>query len=1208
MSKHRSSWLADLPLTGKLTLAFGLLFICYLATAVLMLRTFDQDSRLRRNEQQQVQIIQLLENSSQEMRMQQMAIRDYLIQRSPETRERLELHRRLRDEGLAQARELAADERVTEIDSTLRAAHAWDAGIVQLMQDEAMAGNEAMRTQVGRTYLDRNKVHADAVLDELDALYEREVSRFLDARNRMDGRIHSVRWFTLGMLLLTLLLILAGLWMVSRLVAAPIRRLSDQMSDLAEGQLDIRVRDIGRKDEVGGIAGALEVFRLNAIRSHDNSWVKRSTGEVLAALQSTDSPIAFGETLVTEIAPRLKAPLGVFFQWNPDSQRLELAGSYGFQHRKHLGLEYALGEGLTGQSARERKRIMLENVPDDYFGIHSATGESRPRHVLAQPLLLRGRLLGVLEFATFEQFTPTQESFLEDVIPAAALGLDNIRGVERTQQLLSQTQSQAEEIQRAYDSLRAQEEELRAANDELQGKTVELEEHAQRLAASEEELRVQAEELQASNEELRQKTDTLNQQKDVLQALQRETELKAQELARASQYKTDFLANMSHELRTPLNSLLILSRELADNESGHLDEDEVEAAQVIHDSGSNLLRLINDILDLSKIEAGKMDVTLATVEIASFTHEIQRHFRHMALDKQLDFSVEVGDGVPATLVTDRPKLQQILNNLLGNAFKFTHQGRVDVRIGVAPERILKRIGAHADARHLEIAVTDTGIGIPEDRMEGIFEAFEQVDASSSRQYGGSGLGLAIALRLAGLLGGHLLVDSHVDAGSTFTLTLPLDVTARDSTQRTYPDIPPPLLQSLPATTSALVPPPAQVVPSGWIPDDRHTVAPGEKVILTIEDDIAFARILVDIIRRKGLRALAAPDGESGLELARRFRPTGILLDVMLPGMDGWSVMQYLKHDTATAAIPVHFISAVDEAERGQAMGAIGYLTKPVDRKSLQAAFDRLLEVAGKIIRKLLVVDQDPESREALIQLLKNDNLEIDQAASGDEALERLASQRYDCLVLDLDLGEMSGGHFLEKASAIQPLPPVVIYSGRELEREESLRLRQYTDSIVIKGERSSERLLDEVSLFLHSLGNRAGAAPETGHGDELAGRTVLLVDDDMRNLFALSKALRARGLNVLMAQDGLKALQQLEENPQTGLVVMDIMMPGMDGYETTGEIRKREEWKKLPIIAVTAKAMQGDRDKCLEAGANDYLAKPVDLDKLTSMMRVWMQA
>lgn len=1207
MPRLHANWLANIPLTVKLTLAFGAIFLCFLTTAVFIFSTFEKDAVLRDQERQQIQMIGLVEDAGKHMRMQQLAIRDYLIRQDQADLDNLDQMRREREEDLVEAKGLAGVDRAADYDDVIVVARSWDRGIERFLAEHARALGEAEKTRMGRRYLDENRNHAEEVQARLDKLYEREVQRYIQSREQMRLTIDTARWFILSMLVITALLILLILWLISRQVASPIRRLAVQISELANGKHDIDVSDLRREDEVGAIANALEVFRVNAVRASKDNWVKLSSGEVLSALQAADSPGTFCEALINQISSKIGAPLGVCFLWDETRNLLVLAGSSGFRHRKHLGLEYALGEGLTGQSAKERKRIVLENVPDDYFGIHSATGESRPRHVVAQPLVLRDRLLGVLEFATFEHFTPVQEAFLDEVMPAAALGLDNIHGVERTQHLLQQTQAQAGELQRTYESLRVQEEELRAANEELQGKTVELEEHSQRLSASEEELRVQAEELQASNEELRQKSDTLNQQKEVLQSLQRETELKAQELARASQYKTDFLANMSHELRTPLNSLLILSRELADNETGHLDAGEVEAAQVIHDSGSNLLRLINDILDLSKIEAGKMDVLIAPVEVASITHELQRHFRHMAVDKHLEFAIEVLDGVPEMVSTDRPKLQQILNNLLGNAFKFTHSGRVDVRIAMADGPMLARIGASAQARYLTISVADTGIGIHEDRLASIFEAFEQVDSSSSRHYGGSGLGLAIALRLATLLYGHLVVDSKVEEGSTFTLLLPLDieVTSASAPQiGVLPEAGPGGAQSLPSAVMA----PSESALIGWIPDDRHTIAPGDKVILTIEDDIAFARILVDMIRKKGLRALAASDGESGLELARRYRPAGILLDVMLPGMDGWSVMNHLKRDPVTASTPVHFISAVDEADKGRALGAIGYLTKPVDRQSLQRAFDHLLDVAGKIVRKLLVVDDDPAARVALIHLLQNDKVEIHEASTGEEAIELVGTQHYDCIVLDLNLGGISGSDFLERASAMGVMPPVVIYSGRELAQEESLRLRQYTDSIVIKGDRSPERLLDEVSLFLHSLGSRAGPVVESGNGTDLAGRSVLLVDDDMRNLFALSKALRSRGLNVLMAQDGFKALQQLEENPEVALVVMDIMMPGMDGYETIGEIRKRPHWSKLPIIAVTAKAMQGDRDKCLEAGANDYLAKPVDLDKLMSMMRVWLLA
>ncbi|PZU26391.1 MAG: histidine kinase [Stenotrophomonas sp.] len=1199
MTQKKSSWINNVPLLSKMLAAFGLVFLCFLATSVVSYRTSGRDDDARRHESVQIEVIRQVEDAIQAVRLQQIAVRNYLLGDGERHMDVMAKQRERRDAALTAAVTAAGTDPVAEQLRRMQAqARNWDNELMAVLRPAAGAEPLSQTQQLDAL---SNGGQGNALADALDGIYDAEMTQLLSDRGQMSSWIARAHTISLVLLVLGFIIILLALWMISRLVVNPINRLTDKMTRLSNGDLDVEIAGLHRGDEIGEIARALEVFRRNSLESRDANWVKLSVGEVGAELQTAQTPADYAQALVSQIAPRIDAPIGVFFAWNEEEKQLHLQGSYGFQRRKHLGLQYGLGDGLIGQAALERKRISVQQVPDDFFGVHSALGEAQPRHLVAVPLLLKDRLLGVFEFGTFGHFNATQEAFIDSVLPTVALGLDNICRAEETQLLLDHTRAQAEELQVSQLALQAQEEELRATNEELQGKTVELEEQAQRLSASEEELRVQAEELQASNEELRQKTEVLNEQKDVLQVLQRETEFKAQELARASQYKTDFLANMSHELRTPLNSLLILSKELAENESGHLDVEEVEAAAVIHDSGSNLLRLINDILDLSKIEAGKMDVHREEVKIDAITREVTRHFRHMAMENRLEFAIDVAPSMPDALVTDRSKLQQVLNNLLGNAFKFTREGSVTLHMAMADSAMLTRIGAAADDQHVALTVRDTGIGIPEERLDSIFEAFEQVDSSTSRHYGGSGLGLAIARRLAQLLGGQLVVDSEQGKGSSFSLVLPLLSAGLSSavavTQASIEQRPAPTPGPARAATAQLI---------DWIPDDRHAIAAGETVILTVEDDPAFARILVDLIRRKGHRALAAADGESGLELARRYRPTGILLDVMLPGMDGWSVLQHLKHDPVTAAIPVHFISAVDEAARGVALGAVGYLTKPVDRKALVAAFDHLLDVAGKIVRKLLLVDDDPDSRLALTRLLQADNVEIDQVASGEEALERIATHSYDCIVLDLNLGGISGIEFLEKAATLVAVPPVVIYSGQDLSREDSLKLRQYTDSIVIKGQRSPERLLDEVSLFLHSIGSR-GANATPADDNNLGGRQVLLVDDDMRNLFALSKSLRARGVNVSMAQDGYKALQQLEENPSIELVLMDIMMPGMDGYETTREIRKLPQWSNLPIIAVTAKAMHGDRDKCLDAGANDYLTKPVDLDKLLSMMRVWLQ-
>ena len=569
-------------------------------------------------------------------------------------------------------------------------------------------------------------------------------------------------------------------------------------------------------------------------------------------------------------------------------------------------------------------------------------------------------------------------------------------------------------------------------------------------------------------------------------------------------------------------------------------------------------------------------------------------------------------GLTPTLRTDGAKLEQIANNLISNAFKFTHQGSVTVRIE-RPSAAIALPSSLQGKDTIAIAVSDTGIGIPAEKMQKIFQAFEQVDASTSRQYGGTGLGLTISKRIAELLGGDIVLHSDAGLGSTFTILLPLigpaeQVASASTTQTSTATVPPRV-----TVTSALLP--------ETIEDDRDSIVPNDTVILIIEDDPVFARILADMVRRKGYRVLAAADGESGLQLATHYQPTGILLDVMLPGMDGWTVIERLKETAATRHVPVHFISAVDEANRGRELGAVGFLTKPVSREAIGEAFDRLLHFAEGHMRHLLIVDDDADSRAAMRTLLRNEDVTIDEVGSAEEAQERMKGTSYDCIVLDLGLPGMSGIEFLEQLSAVGRIPPVVVYSGRELSREESLKLRQYTDSIVIKGVRSPERLLDEVSLFLHSIqdGRTRRVATDTASASTLSAamppppdasalhdRNVLLVDDDMRNLFALSKVLRGWGMHVTMAQDGQKALSALADGHGIELVLMDVMMPVMDGYDTIRAIRAQPKLATLPIIALTAKAMRGDREKCLEAGANDYLSKPIDIDKLSSMMRVWL--
>jgi CheY-like chemotaxis protein len=1206
----RYSWLAHQPIQHKIQLAIGSLLLLFVICGAVTLTALSRQEESARWTRHTLTVLRDLDDVAQKLLHGRASLRGYLLAPSPQELANFEQANAALASDIETLRKLTTDNPLQQarLDRLQTMAAQWHKDVRREGIDaiDAVRQDDAKEAALERTRIQQNYLnHSTLRIDDLLAIVKQmqdDEETLLDAREAVQRRdVMLVRAVTWGAMLISLLF---GYWVIvltSRLITRPIRRIASLMTQLAAHDHSIEIRQAGRRDEIGEIARALQVFKQMAIETSEQAWVKGNATDIAGELQKVADQRAFGDRLTGTLAPLLGAGAAVFHAYDEERRSLELQGSYGYGEHGQPSPRHALGEGLVGQCALERKPITLENVPAGYVRIRSGTGEAPPSHISVLPLLSRDKLVGVLELASFRPLTYAQENLLDELLPIAALSLENLGRALHTQELLQRTREQADELRASEEALRAQQHELQASNDELSRKTRELQEQSQRLLASEEELRVQTEELQASNEELRQKTETLNEQKRMLEALQRETEEKAQELARASQYKSEFLANMSHELRTPLNSLLILSRSLAENREHNLNEEQVESARIIHDSGSNLLRLINDILDLSKVEAGKMELVSGELPLADLARSLKRTFAHVAQEKGLEFRVDIEPGLPDSILTDAAKLEQVANNLVGNAFKFTHQGGVTVRIARPPAGVALPVRLRGRAA-VALTVRDTGIGIPRAKRERVFNAFEQVDASTSRQYGGTGLGLAISRRLAELLGGDIALESEEGRGSAFTVLLPERLDVADSMATA--SAPAASAEARPATSSALLP--------DTIEDDRHALAAGETSILIVEDDPVFARILADMVRRKGYRVLAAADGESGLQLAQRFRPTGILLDVMLPGMDGWTVIARLKESAATRHIPVHFISAVDEAGRGRDLGAVGFLTKPVSRESINDAFDRLLHFAEGQARRLLIVDDDADSRAALRTLLRGDDVTIDEAGSAEEALQRVDEATYDCIVLDLGLPGMSGTEFLERLAGTGRTPPVVIYSGRELSREESLKLRQYTDSIVIKGARSPERLMDEVSLFLHSIRDDArrpsppAAADAAGDAGELAGRKVLLVDDDMRNLFALSKVLRGWGMQVSMAQDGQKALKALAEHDGIELVLMDIMMPVMDGYDTIREVRKQPKFAKLPIIALTAKAMRGDREKCLEAGANDYLSKPIDIDKLSSMLRVWL--
>jgi CheY-like chemotaxis protein/signal transduction histidine kinase/CHASE3 domain sensor protein len=1202
----RYGWLANLPIRYKIILAIGLLLALFLIDSLVNVASQNKQSETRHWADHTYQVLLQIENLQSTALSGQIGLRGYLLTRNPTELARMNDSAKTFQDQLEQLRTLTSDNTIQQlrIDRIQALSSQFNRELQRMVltpealikdTDPLVVAQDKAKIQAD--YLARRTVRVEdytAVMDEM-----RDTERqLLTVRNADVERVLTETLYAnIASAAIGLLLGLMVISLTSRLVTQPIRRLTDLMTRLAAHDHDITIRGIGRKDEVGEIARALQIFKDMVIESEQQAVLKSQASSISSSLQVANDHREFAERLTSQLAPLLSAGVALFYGYDESSQRLDLLGSYGLRLINSPDA-YMPGEGLVGQCALSRKPVFLDHIPDNYLRIDSGSGTALPRHVAIFPLMMRDRLVGVLEFAGFANPTPLQLQLLELLLPMAALTLEILTRAINTQDLLDQTREQADELRLSSVTMRQQQEALRAANDTLQTKTIELEEQSQRLLASEEELRVQADELQASNEELRLKTDTLRHQKQQLEALQEETEQKAEELARASRYKSEFLANMSHELRTPLNSLLILSRSLADNREGNLDAEQIESARIIHDAGSSLLRLINDILDLSKIEAGKMELSLVDHPLQSLARSLRRNFDHVAREKKLDYEVAIEEGSPAEIHTDPNRLEQIINNLLANAFKFTAKGSVRVRIS-QPAGDLPIPESLNGQNLVAISVKDSGIGIAPDKLERIFNAFEQADSSTSRQFGGTGLGLSISRRMAELLGGDIVLRSEVGHGSEFVLLIPERITssaAETSASATHVLPPRPVTRTL--------------IPADGVNDDRDRIAPGESVILIVEDDPAFARILADIVRQKGHRMLHAVDGESGLELARRFHPVGILLDVMLPGMDGWTVIERLKADPATRHIPVHFLSATDDAGRGRELGAVGFLTKPVTREAINEAFERLLHFAKGRTRHLLVVDDDPSARSAVRTLLNQDDVAIDEAASGEEALQRIQQTGYDCIVLDLGLPGISGMELLETLSDSGSIPPVVVYSGRELSREENLRIRQYTDSIVIKGVRSPERLMDEVSLFLHSIkqhGERLGPTAVPASHDGLNGHHVLLVDDDMRNLFALSKVLRGWGMQVTMAQDGHKALQMLSETPQVEIVLMDIMMPGMDGYEATRAIRGQPTHDKLPIIALTAKAMRGDREQCLEAGANDYLSKPIDLDKLASMMHVWLR-
>jgi CheY-like chemotaxis protein/GAF domain-containing protein len=943
---------------------------------------------------------------------------------------------------------------------------------------------------------------------------------------------------------------------------------------------------------------------------------------------------------MSELTPLVGAGYGAFFlaeDVEDAPPELQLISSYGYKLRKKVSNRFKLGESLVGQAALERQSILIADAPEDYVRVVSGLGEAAPRNIVVMPVLFEDQVMAVIELASFQAFTDVQRGFLDQLGETIGIVINTIQATMRTEELLRQSQGLTQELQERSEELQSQQEELKRANSEL-------EQQAQTLKASEELLQTQQEELQQTNEELEEKAQLLEEQNRRIEIKNREIELaraalqeRAEQLALSSKYKSEFLANMSHELRTPLNSLLILAKLLSENADRNLSDKQIEFAKTIHQAGADLLGLINDILDLSKVEAGKMDVHASEVGLGDVHDYVERTFRPMAEDKGLELSVEiVGASVPPTIVTDEQRLQQVLKNLLSNAVKFTHEGGVTMRMEVAPATMQFASVTLANAETvLAFSVIDSGIGIHEDKLRLIFEAFQQADGTTSRKYGGTGLGLSISREIARLLGGEIRVHSTPGSGSTFTLYMPSTFTAAvDHGDSDVGAIEARLDQlvregeSLLAEGTAMLDPnavltipeldldPTLLLPSE-LPDDRDDVAAGDRVVLIVEDDVPFARTVLDAAREQSFKGIVALRGDAGLALAHEYKPDAIVLDMKLPVMDGWTVLDHLKHHPATRHIPVHIVSGGEVDGKADALraGAVAFLQKPLDKEHLLGTFEQISTFIARGVKNLLVVEDDDVQRNSIIELVgSGDDVEVTAVGSSEEALAELDAKRFDCMVLDLKLPEMTGFKLLEqmKKDTKHSTIPVIVYTGQVLTRREETRLKKYAETIIVKDARSPERLLDETSLFLHRIEARLPQAKrrmlEQLHNVEeiFRGKKVLIVDDDVRNVFALTSVLETNGMNVIFAENGRDGVETLQANPDVDLVLMDIMMPEMDGYETMTAIRAIPQFTQLPIISLTAKAMKGDREKSIASGASDYITKPVDTDQLLSLMRVWL--
>jgi len=975
-----------------------------------------------------------------------------------------------------------------------------------------------------------------------------------------------------------------------------VRAISEVASAVTQGDLTQKIR-VEAKGEVEALKDTINQMITNlkntTLRNQEQDWLKSNIAKFTQMLQGQKEINSVTTKILSELALVVNAQHGLFYLLNEgdilQNSKLILIASYAFKKRKNVPAEFSMGEGLIGQCALEKTRLLITDVPQDYIKISSGLGEAKPLNVIVLPVLFEGEVKAVIELASFDSFTQTHQDFLDGLTESIGIVLNTLASNSRTEELLVQSQSLAGE-------LKSQQEVLSNTNEQL-------EEKAHLLANQKEEVEMKNNEVEEARKAL---------------------EEKANQLTITSKYKSEFLANMSHELRTPLNSLQILANELIANHDGNLTTKQIEFAKTINGCGDDLIQLINDILDLSKIESGYISVNYSPITFSKISKLVETTFNHISEAKHLRFTVEMEENLPEYIDTDSQRLNQILKNLLSNAFKFTEKGEVKLKIYKANKNLAtgqadwKTKNENLESAETVIAfeISDTGIGISKGKQNIIFEAFQQAEGSTSRKYGGTGLGLSISRGLSDLLGGVIELESDTDLGSKFTLFLPLDYSpAVSKRQIAGPDgkVDVQNTQLLPASISQRSD--IEMFFVDEVGDDRTDIKPDDKVLLIVEDDVRFAKIMVDKAHDNGIKAIVASKGNDVIDFINEFKPDVITMDINMPDTSGWKVLDRLKTDLSLRQIPIYIISGEDDRNNGLKRGARNYLRKPVKEESIKNLFNDLNDFSNKKIKQLLIIDDNGQELDRIVKAVEYKDVEITTAETGKEAIQFIREKIFDCIILDLVLPDAEGLDIIKELEAekSEPQTALIVYSAKDLNKKEQQRLNRFANCIILKDARSLDQLTDQVALFLHrvhkDLPEQMRDVIERVHTREdiLRGKKILLVDDDMRNLFALTAALEHYGLNLMTAESGMEALYVLEKNKDIDVILMDIMMPEMDGYETMKRIRADNENKDLTIISVTAKAMKGDRQKCIESGASDYITKPVNIEQLVSLMRVWLK-